>query len=306
MRARSGTMPSSSSSKIVRRYISVVSIRSLTRPSVRCRPPCMPPAPGATARHCRSPRGRRRPRRYGPACVADTVLWFRRDLRLGDHPALLAAAERAAPAGVVAAVRRRPGALGAGRAAAAGVAAAVAARARRAPATDGRAGRPARRPRATWCPRLAARGGRRRVHVTRGRRTVRPPPRRRRRGRARPRRPPLVRTGTPYAVGPGHRRTADGTPYQVFTPVPARLARPRLAGARRRAAGRAPAAGSRRRRRASRCPPEPDLGGLTLPEAGEAAALARWQAFLDGALAGYDESARPAGPRTGRRRCRRT
>src|SRR3954463_8406937 len=56
-------MPSSSSSKMVRRYISVVSMRSVTW-------------------HSLSP-------------VPDSLLWLRRDLRLADHPALAAASEAA-------------------------------------------------------------------------------------------------------------------------------------------------------------------------------------------------------------------
>ena len=69
IRARSGTMPSSSSSKIVRRYISVVSIRSVTW-------------------HSLSP-------------VPDSLLWLRRDLRLADHPALVAASEAASGGSVL-------------------------------------------------------------------------------------------------------------------------------------------------------------------------------------------------------------
>ena len=78
---------------MVRRYISVVSIRSVTpvQPSVgqvilaqpaATAPPLprleMPDGPGA-------PSVGRMP--------ATSVLWFRRDLRLGDHPGLLAAAD---------------------------------------------------------------------------------------------------------------------------------------------------------------------------------------------------------------------
>lgn len=92
----------------------------------------------------------------------------------------------------------------------------------------------------------------------------------------------LVRTGTPYAVGPGRVRTGTGDPYQVFTPFyrawvrhgwPAPAPEPdgvRLA----RGVGSEP------------LPDEPDPG-VTLPEAGEAAALARWRRFVDEHLAGY-------------------
>jgi deoxyribodipyrimidine photo-lyase len=42
-------------------------------------------------------------------------------------------------------------------------------------------------------------------------------------------------------------------------------------------------------------PPDPDLGGVVLPTAGELAALARWRAYLSGGVASYARRA------TGRR-----
>jgi deoxyribodipyrimidine photo-lyase len=93
---------------------------------------------------------------------------------------------------------------------------------------------------------------------------------------------PLVRTGSPYAVTPGRVRKRDGTPYRVFTP----FSRAWAEHGWRAPAGdgaavdftSAPSDG---------LPSEPDLGGTVLPEAGEEAARARWAEFRDGGLAGY-------------------
>ena len=94
----------------------------------------------------------------------------------------------------------------------------------------------------------------------------------------------LVRTGSPYAVSPGRVRTGEGAPYRVFTPFrrawaahgwPAPLGPPtgvRWAPADR---GLAPA------------DLEVDEATATLPPAGEAAATALLEAFLDGPVATY-------------------
>jgi deoxyribodipyrimidine photo-lyase len=98
---------------------------------------------------------------------------------------------------------------------------------------------------------------------------------------------PLVRTGTPYAVGPGSVAKVDGTPYQVFTPY-SRAWRehgwPHPAGP--------PPAGLRWARTldSAGLPDEPDPDGVTLPAVGEQAAAERWAWFLDEALAGYAEN----------------
>jgi deoxyribodipyrimidine photo-lyase len=93
----------------------------------------------------------------------------------------------------------------------------------------------------------------------------------------------LVRTGSPYAVAPGRVRKGDGTPYRVFTPF------------HRAWAGhgwRSPAGGADRVRWAAldgaeALPAEPDLGALVLPPAGERAATERWLAFADTDLDDY-------------------
>jgi deoxyribodipyrimidine photo-lyase len=98
----------------------------------------------------------------------------------------------------------------------------------------------------------------------------------------------LVRTGTPYAVGPGSVVKADGSAYQVFTPFS-------RAWADHGWPAPAPApAGLRWVRTVSSepLPAEPDgaeLTGLELPEVGEVAALERWHAFLDDGLSDYKE-----------------
>jgi deoxyribodipyrimidine photo-lyase len=95
----------------------------------------------------------------------------------------------------------------------------------------------------------------------------------------------LVRSGSPYAVEPGSIRTKTGTPYKVFTPfwrawlahgwpdpVPAPADVPWHA---------VPSDG---------IPDDPDLGGTELPEAGEEAARGRLEQFLGDRVRGYDEA----------------
>jgi deoxyribodipyrimidine photo-lyase len=96
----------------------------------------------------------------------------------------------------------------------------------------------------------------------------------------------LVRTGSAYAVGPGLVVNGSGEPYRVFTPfsrawldhgwhapadVPHGVTWLSLAETTE--------------------VPVPDLpDGLELPEAGEAAAARRWAEFLDDGVADYDEA----------------
>ncbi|GAB3470856.1 deoxyribodipyrimidine photo-lyase [Kineococcus endophyticus] len=103
----------------------------------------------------------------------------------------------------------------------------------------------------------------------------------------------LVRTGTPYAIGPGTILNGSGKPFQVFTPFsrawnehgwpePAELPDDvRWVSDGEGVDGR-------------HWPAEPDLGDLTLPDAGEEAAHDRWHEFLEHGLADYgDERNRP-------------
>ena len=215
-----------------------------------------------------------------PRRVPDTVLWLRRDLRLADHPALHAAAD-AADGGRVLALF----------------------------VIDPALWRPAGAPRLAWLTRslralsasmdgtLVVRAGdptvvvpqvadeldASSVHVSADAGPY---------GRSRDARTelalrsrPLVRTGSPYAVGPGCITKADGTAYQVFTP----FFRAWLEHGWPRPAG-PPPVGLRWARtvESEDLPAEPDLAGVELPDVGEQAALARWRAFVNGPLVDYD------------------
>jgi deoxyribodipyrimidine photo-lyase len=212
--------------------------------------------------------------------VVPAVLWFRRDLRLGDHPALLAALDSAGQDGTVLPVfvfdERLWGPSGNPRRRflldclaeldeQAGGALVL------------RSGDPAR-----VIPQLVAEVGAGSVHVS-----ADAGPYGRRRDDAVERAlgdVPLVRTGSPYAVTPGRVTKADGTPFKVFTP---------FARAWREHGWRAPAprpdgipwaVGVR----SDDAPKAPELGDVALPPAGEAAAHAAWERFRDERLSDYD------------------
>ena len=109
----------------------------------------------------------------------------------------------------------------------------------------------------------------------------------------------LHRVGSPYAVSPGRLTKKDGTPYRVFS-------------AYRRAWGehgwRAPAQGVRsvawaapNGRHRAEIPDDPDVGEVRLPPAGERAAQQRLRAFLSGPVRDYDTARdRPAADATSR------
>jgi deoxyribodipyrimidine photo-lyase len=95
----------------------------------------------------------------------------------------------------------------------------------------------------------------------------------------------LERTGSPYAVAPGRVGKADGTAYRVYTPfarawaehgwrppVPAPTSVPWIRPVDDHGLPVAPV---------------PD--GTSLPPAGEAAALRRWRSYVDTSLHSYDE-----------------
>lgn len=205
-----------------------------------------------------------------------TIHWFRRDLRLADNPALVAAVEqaRAADDEVVPLFVVDPAlwrSSGAPRLT-------YLARSLRAldEATGGRLvvrhGDAAR-----VVPEVVREVGAPAVHVTAA---TEPYGRRRDDAVERALTVPLVRTGSPYAVGPGRLTTQGGTPYQVFTPfrgawldhgwaAPAPVPDPPWATLR---------SGS--------LPDEPRTD-VRLPPAGERAARDRWTAYLHGDLQDY-------------------
>jgi deoxyribodipyrimidine photo-lyase len=206
------------------------------------------------------------------------VMWFRRDLRVRDNPALLAALEE----GSVTALFVLDPAIWAtaGAARRAWLAANVLALAERIPLTV-RHGDPRE-----VVPRVAAG---RRVHVT-----AETTPYGRRRDATVGELVELVATGSPYAVGPGLVRNGSGEPYQVFSAF-ARGWREHgwsaPAGAPRspaiEAADSDPEALDLLRRAVDEAP-------VDLPGAGEDAAWRRWRSFRDGGLRAYpDERNRP-------------
>ena len=223
------------------------------------------------------------PRLGGPTVrsVSASVLWFRRDLRLGDNPALLSALDAAAsgvlplfvldpalwePAGPV----RRAYLLRSLRSLRASMGGALHVRMRD----------PAR-----VVPEVAALVGAGSVHCAAdfgpygSRRDLAVEAALRQDGCE------LVRTGSPYAVAPGRVRKDDGTPYRVYTP----FSRAWVAHGWRQPAG-LPSGDLPWLVRADgeSLPDEPDLGSLVLPEAGETAALARWLAYASGGPDGLD------------------
>ncbi|GAB4063712.1 deoxyribodipyrimidine photo-lyase [Angustibacter speluncae] len=223
--------------------------------------------------------------------MPDTVLWFRRDLRLLDHPALQAAAEQADGGRVLPLFVLDPRLLrGAGAARTTYLLRSLAALRS---ATDGalvvRRGRPE-----TVLPQVVRELGADAVHVSAD---TAPFGRRRDDAVEEALEAPLVRTGTPYAVGPGSVTKADGTPYAVFTPFSRAWADhgwPAPAGG--------PPTGLRWARsvEGDDLPDEPALDA-DLPAAGEDAARERWEEFRDDALGGYaDGRNRPDLDRTSR------
>ena len=199
------------------------------------------------------------------------VMWLRRDLRVRDNPALLAALDE----GSVTALFVIDPAIwaGAGAARRAWLAANVLSLAERIPLTIHH-GAPS-----DVVPRVA---GERRVHVA-----AETTPYGRRRDEEVGQKVDLVATGSPYALDPGLVRNGSGDPYQVFTPF-ARAWRargwPRPAPTPR-SPDLVPADSDERavgvlERALAEAP-------FDLPPAGEDAAWQRWHDFRRDSLAGY-------------------
>ena len=214
--------------------------------------------------------------------MTDTVLWFRRDLRLSDHPALVAAVEAARPDGRVVALfciddrlwapagdNRRAFLVGCLRALDESIGGRLVVR----------TGDPT-----VVVPAVAAEVGAAQVFVTGDHgpygiaRDAAVSRALAAAGRA------LVAVGSAYAVEPATVRTGSGEPYKVFTPfskawgVHGWPAPVRAPGALPWATGLA-----------SDGVPEPPVVNTALPEPGEAAAKKAARRFVDGDLAAYDE-----------------
>ena len=213
--------------------------------------------------------------------MGTTVLWFRRDLRLGDHPALHEAAGRGAvlPLFVIDPALWQP----AGAAKLAWLASTLRALDS---ALDGRLvirlGDPSE-----VVPRVAREIGAESVHVSR---ECEPG------GLERDRRVVAalaeigvegVATGSPFAVDPGTLTTKGGTPFKVFTPFASAwqehgwpAPRPKPSGVEWVEAGSDGRVESMLDKAVRECP-------VDLPAAGEDAARERWERFVDDALEDY-------------------
>ncbi len=97
---------------------------------------------------------------------------------------------------------------------------------------------------------------------------------------------PLIRTGSPYAVAPGRVTKDDGTAYRVYTPYFRGWLRH---GWPKPAADVPTDANWWQGMQCHGIPPAPDLRALVLPEAGEQAAWARWEQFRAAGLSTYSE-----------------
>ena len=209
-----------------------------------------------------------------------TVMWFRRDLRLSDNPALL---DACAADGVLPLFVLDPALWGpAGPSRKAYLAASL--RALDASLRQRKAGLSVVRGNPVRQVLLAARAvGASRVHVA----ADYGPYGRRRDAEVEEALAghgiELVRTGSPYAVAPGRVTNGSGDPYKVFTPYSKAWADHGW-----RAPVDAPTDVHWLSLDDTVDLPEPRLpDGLELPEAGEAAARRRWQEYVDGDLASY-------------------
>ncbi len=221
--------------------------------------------------------------------MTTSLLWFRRDLRLADHPALLAArdaADEVVPVFVLDDALRGP--AGAPRLAF------LYRCLRDLQEQTGGALRVVSGVPEQVLPRLAARTGALSVHVSSDHGPY---------GRARDERVaaalgevPLEALGSPYAVTPGTLATGAGGPFKVYTPFYRAWTERGVRG---------PATNPRAVPWTDGgvadggVPDDPDLGDVELPEAGERAARQRWKRFVDDDLVDYaDMRNRPDEDRT--------
>jgi len=211
--------------------------------------------------------------------VTVSVLWLRRDLRLADAPAQLAAADAAdevLPLFVLDAALRDPS--GAPR-----LAFLYRCLRELEERTDGRLRLQTGRPEEV-VPRVVRELSATSVHVSSDHAPY---------GRGRDERVaaalgdvPLVPTGSPYAVTPGQLVKADGTPYKVYSPYARAWA---ARGVHSPAATPDRLAWTDGGLPSDGVPPDPELGDVALPPAGELAALDRWRDFLAEGIDSYHQ-----------------
>ncbi|BBY35927.1 deoxyribodipyrimidine photo-lyase [Mycobacterium mantenii] len=205
------------------------------------------------------------------------LLWFRRDLRLRDNPALIAAAENDEVLACFVLDPRLEKSSGQRRLQYLGDSLR-----RLRDDLDGRLlvarGQPH-----TQIPRIAKEIGASSVHISED---FAPFGKRRdERVRAALDSVPLVATGSPYLVSPGRVTKPDGSPYKVFTPF---LRQWQKTGWRGPAKSNAKSARwlDPAQLRIKQCE-IPDPGPELEVAAGEAAARKQWKSFVDNGLAGY-------------------
>lgn len=205
-------------------------------------------------------------------------MWFRRDLRLHDHPALLTAHGEGDVVPLVvldpALVEHRTTRVAGYLACVAALAESIAERGGRLVVRSG--------PPEEVVPAVAQAVGATRVHVT-----AESEPYGRRRDEtvraaltALPETVELVATGTPYAIGPGVITKGDGDPYKVFTPFS-------RAWRDHGAPGPAPLPDVRWHELDSEDIPAPPEIEASLPPLGEQAAHERWADFCEEGLERY-------------------
>jgi deoxyribodipyrimidine photo-lyase len=210
--------------------------------------------------------------------VTTALIWFRRDLRLADHPALLAArdaADEVVPVFVLDDALRGPS--GANRLAF------LYRNLRDLERRTGQALRVVHGTPETVLPRLVQQSGATSVHISSDHGPY---------GRGRDERVrealgevPLVATGSPYGVTPGTLLKDDGTPYKVYTPF---LRSWRARGIHSPALDPRALQWSDGGLASTGVPADPSTDA-TLPEAGEAAAVEAWQDFRDHDVDSYHE-----------------
>jgi len=96
---------------------------------------------------------------------------------------------------------------------------------------------------------------------------------------------PLRANGSPYAVSPGRVHKPDGEPYRVYTP----FYRAWVEHGYPRPPQRPTTIKTVQGLQTDRLPAGPDIGHTELPAAGEEAALGRWEEFRDERLRSYAE-----------------